>query len=95
VANATPERLTLLAQDVLDLDRTLTVLGDVSDTLVVDGAEQVSAYFSEAQLGIDNEYVQHIPGTNGQSGFWQFDLDGSGTMDLMVSDTVHRIILSA
>jgi hypothetical protein len=113
VANATPERLTLLAQDVLDLGRPLTVGGDVSDTLVLKGMSDtlvvkseanaadianfdfVLEKFSEAQQGTTNKYIQHIEGTNGQAGSWQFDLDGSGTMDLVVSDTIHRIILSA
>jgi hypothetical protein len=35
-----------------------------------------------------------VLGVNGQAGSWQFDLDGSGTMDLVVSDAIHRMILS-
>lgn len=93
--NTVPERLTLQAQDVLDLNRPLSVQGDVSDTLVISGADNLSAFFGEAPQSISSPHVQRVPAANGQSGAWQFDLDGSGSMDLLVSDTIHRIILSA
>jgi len=99
--NDQPERMKLMTQDVLNLGKVgkvLNVTGDMADTLVVAGLadihEELQRDFFDAQQGELNNYVQHIQGSNGQAGSWQFDLDRSGSMDLVVSDAIHRIILS-
>ena len=97
-ANAIPERMKLMVQDVLNLGKVLTVSGDTADTLLVSGVaeshKELLTAFSDVQQGAVNDYVKHIEGSNGQAGTWQFDLDRSGSMDLVVSDAIHRIILS-
>jgi hypothetical protein len=93
--NAVSERVTIMVDDVLTLPNALTVQGDVSDTVVLTGlhSELFNGYL-DVLSGASSDYVKHVLGVNGQAGSWQFDLDGSGTMDLVVSDAIHRMILS-
>jgi hypothetical protein len=95
-ANAVPERMKLMVQDVLSLDKALKVEGDGVDTLVVAGVSDglLLDEFAKALQGDPTDHIKHIPSSNGQAGTWQFDLDRSGSMDLNVSDAIHRIILS-
>jgi hypothetical protein len=94
-SNGASDRVTITSADVLKLSKTLTVLGDVSDTVVLTGlqSEVFMGYLDELS-GTPSDYVKHVAGVNGQAGSWQFDLDGSGTMDLLVSDAIHRMIVS-
>ena len=93
--NAVSDRVTIMVDDVLNLPNALTVLGDVADTVVLAGIHSdVFNAYANVLSGYESEYVKHVQGVNGQAGSWQFDLDGSGTMDLLVSDTIHRMILA-
>jgi hypothetical protein len=59
---------------------------DIKDTLLISGAQDaIVAEYLNVLGGEGSELV-----TN-SNGVWQFDLDASGSIDLVVNDAIHRI----
>jgi hypothetical protein len=77
--NATPERIVLNLNDVMDTQGVLTINGDAKDTVV---ASNMDLQVVNDQTGT---FLKH------EDGYWQYDLDGNGRFDLLISDQIHRI----
>jgi hypothetical protein len=82
----TPERYTLDAADLLLTGNVLTFNGNANDTLQVihAGSDGISGLSFQLK---PSDYAIH------ENGYWKFDVDQNGTIDLMVQDTIHRIAI--
>ena len=78
VGNGLSDRIVLNLDSLIDGAK-LTINGDVKDTVIL----------QDMDINVVNDetgtYKLH------EGGYWKYDLDGSGSFDLLVSDQIHRI----
>jgi hypothetical protein len=82
--NSIAERYTITANQVLATGKVLTIDADATDTLVIDPLNSFGFAGEEIAGKVTHDVTNH---------YWQFDLNHDGVADLLVKDTIHRIVI--